>query len=449
MSFGGLHIARSGVAASQRALDAIGHNIANVGTPGHSRVRAEQASIERSGPSLLIGPGATGAGVTVTGITRVRDIVLDATVRSELSNSANASSMAETLSRIERSLGPVDGGIASALSAFWNGWEELSLDPTSQASRANLLQLSTGVTSMIKRAAEGVARVGVDNRKAAEVDLEGTNELLENVAGLNQRIREQIAVGEAPNALLDQRDVYVDEIAKSIGATAHLLDNGTLNLSLGGVPLVTWDRTTPLTITGDPATVEVDGTPVSVGGMIGAQLIESQAAVNQVLDDLNALVSSLSDTVNTAHTSGFDLAGDPGGTIFVGNSAFEFALDASFTTESFAAAERPGAADGNHALDMAALRNFDSGTGTVGEQAQKLLAKTGRAVVSANNRAEIDGGILAELEAARSSISGVNLDEELTMLLQFQRAYEASARVLTSVDEMLDVLINRTGLVGR
>ena len=127
MSFEGLYISRSGIAASQRALDVIGHNIANISTPGHSRQRVEQGSVERAGPSLTLGPGANGEGVRLNGVVRVRDLVLDAGVRSEMGNSGSAEIGVNTLSQIEQALGPYADGLGEALTAFWNGWEEVSL----------------------------------------------------------------------------------------------------------------------------------------------------------------------------------------------------------------------------------------------------------------------------------------------------------------------------------
>ncbi len=450
MSFDGLHISRSGIAASQRALDVIGQNIANVGTPGHSRLRTDQVSTERTGPSLTLGPGANGTGVNIVGVSRVRDAVLDSSLRSELANSGSAQVLADSLARIEASVGPLDGNLGDALTAFWNGWEELSLDPNSDTARSLVIDASERVAQSLRDAAGGLEDARTAGANAASSLLAGQVSALQAVADLNGQIAAQRAVGETPNALLDQRDLHLDSLAKTLGATVHHLEDGTVNVSVGGYEVVRGTRVSTLSISGTPASLQTgEGASLVPGGEIGAHLVGVRSVADQVGTELDALALALRDAVNTQHAAGFTEAGVAGADLFSATGAADFALAVGVTIDSLAASASGAAGDGNHALEMAALRTADGGGGTIDEQARSLIGRVGSATADATARAEMNDTILGDLEAARSSVSGVNLDEELTMLLQYQRAYEASARVLTSVDEMLNVLINRTGLVGR
>ncbi len=450
MSFEGLYISRSGVAASQRALDVIGHNIANVSTPGHSRQRVEQVSTERLGPSLLLGPGANGAGVAVTGVSRAGDVVLDATVRSELGNSASVQVGLQTLSEIERALGPHADGLSEALTAFWNGWEELSLDATSSTARTQVIDAADALSRAIGGAAREVDRIQAANVATASTKAELQNTALREIARLNGEIRAHDAMGDNANALMDERDRQVDQLASSLGAKVHMTDGEMMNISVGGFEVVRGTNYSSLSVSGDPATMQTDtGSIITPGGEMGALLIEGQAAATQVVGELDDLAVTLRDVVNTQHRLGFDLAGTAGGDLFSATSASDFGLASGLTPDLLAASSSGATADGNHALDMAGLREQSGISGTLNEQARSIIGRIGAAVLTAQTRADANEGVLATLEASRGAVSGVNLDEELTMLLQYQRSYEASARVMTSVDEMLDVLINRTGLVGR
>ncbi len=450
MAFEGIHIARSGIAASQRALDVVGHNIANVGTPGHSRLRVEQVSTERAGPSLILGPGANGTGVRITGVERVRDLVLDGTLRSEISNAASADLGARTLERIELALGPLDGGIEDALTGLWNAWDELSLDPTSMTARSHVLDAGAQVARMVQDASAGVTEVIDSAQQSAAMMLDEQNALLEAVAALNGQIRAQQAVGENPNALLDQRDRHLDQLAGTVGATVHHLEDGSVHVSISGYAVVRGTNVSTLELVGTPPVLQTtDGHAITPAGTLGGLLIDTQAMGDQVISDLDDLAIALRDTLNAQHRLGFDLGGNPAGDFFSATGSADLALAGGLTAAGLAASATGEPADGNHAIVLAGIRNQSGPSGTIDEQARTLIGRVGAAVVTARSRAELTDGALTDLRDTRSSISGVNLDEELTMLLQYQRAYEASARVLTSVDEMLDVLINRTGIVGR
>jgi flagellar hook-associated protein 1 FlgK len=450
MSFEGLYISRSGIAASQRALDVIGHNIANVSTPGHSRQRVEQASIERAGPSLILGPGANGEGIRINAVTRVRDLVLDAGVRSELSNSGSAEVSVATLSKIEQALGPYADGLGEALTAFWNGWEELSLDPTSATARAQVLDAAEALSRSVQQASVRVTAVQDNNIAAAASMIETQNAAIEEIAHLNGEIKAQIALGENPNALLDQRDRQLDALARAVGGTIHEQETGSVSVSVGGFEVVRGTNWSTLEVGGTPRRLQTtDGTALVPGGQLGALLVEGNAIATQVIADLDAFAIDLRDSVNTQHNAGFDLSGAPGLSLFSGTSALNFAVASAIDADRLAASSSGAAADGNHSLAMAGLRTQSGVNGTLDEQARGIIGRVGSAVVVAQARADMNDSVLQGLDADRSSVSGVNLDEELTLLLQYQRSYEASARVLTSVDQMLDVLINRTGIVGR
>ncbi|MGI9607356.1 MAG: flagellar hook-associated protein FlgK [Acidimicrobiales bacterium] len=450
MAFEGLHIARSGILASQRALDVTGNNIANVGTPDYSRQRVQQVSTERAGASILLGPGANGTGVMITGVERIRDVLLDRGVRGEMANAAGSQTTATTLEHIETALGPLRGGLTDDLTAFWNSWEELSLDPASTTARQLVLDAGAQIGRSVRSMSTAVNEVVTATRGEAELVLEAQNGVLADVARLNGEIRAHTALGENPNALLDERDRLLDRMAENLGAKVHTLESGEIHVSVGGYALVRGDRTTTLGIAGTPPTLlTAEGHTLNPGGRLGALLVGAAAAAGQVQSDLDVLAISLRDAVNDQHRLGFDLDGAGGGDFFGGSGATDLDLAVGLDVRAIAASADGAARDGNNGIALAGVRSLGGPGGTIDETARAILGRVGAAVQTASHRAALGSTSLEGLRSARSAVNGVNLDEELTMLMQYQRSYEASARVMTSVDEMLDVLINRTGLVGR
>jgi flagellar hook-associated protein 1 FlgK len=180
---------------------------------------------------------------------------------------------------------------------------------------------------------------------------------------------------------------------------------------------------------GDAAKPLVEGSTVNwpqaltsaAGGQLGALLgISSptgQLAAFQT--GLNEVAAQLASSVNALHTS------KP---FFSGNTA------ATITA----------AVGGNNvALAIAALRG-----GTADRSYAGLVAQVGSDVQSAQDDQTTSQAVVSAIEGQRQAVSGVSLDEEMTNLISFQRGYEASARTMTAMDEMLDTLINHTGQAG-
>jgi flagellar hook-associated protein 1 FlgK len=102
--------------------------------------------------------------------------------------------------------------------------------------------------------------------------------------------------------------------------------------------------------------------------------------------------------------------------------------------------------DGSNATAIAGIERQAGGPDATYRQ---MIVDLGASAQTANRRLEIQANVALQVDAAREAQAGVNIDEEMVNLLSYQRAYEAAARVISTVDATLDTLINRTGLVGR
>ena len=265
--------------------------------------------------------------------------------------------------------------------------------------------------------------------------------------------------GDHPNDLADQRDLLLDQLSRIVPVTTVPNADGTVTVLVGGTDLVEHDTARTMTTAPDP-----DGHAVptwSSGGSValGPSELASLMSVRDTslagyLGQLNLLAKGVADSVNALQNPTPPGGGNDVFTYSAGSEAKTIAVNAVLVADpslvAAGAAGSPG--DGSLAGKIADLRNartFAGGTQTAGDFYASLIGAIGSDAQQANAMASNEGLVVGQLTTRRASVSGVSLDEEATDMIRFQRAYQAAARVITVVDETLDTLINRTGLVGR
>jgi flagellar hook-associated protein 1 FlgK len=276
------------------------------------------------------------------------------------------------------------------------------------------------------------------------------------VAQLNDTIVKATATGLTVNELEDRRDVAVMHLSELTGATASPRKNGAVDVFVGNSTIVSEFTTRNLTVTGaqrleeqgtDPMTLRWADTQqaITAGGTMGAMVDTMTNVIPGISASLDKVAKNLIDTVNTAHAAAFSADGSTGLNFFSGTDASTIKV-AITDASKVAYAATTATLDHSVADGLAA-----TGSSTTGPDAdyQSMIGQLGVASAASNRRNEIQTNVTEQADADRESTSGVNLDEEMTNLLTYQRGYEAASRVLTTVDSMLDQLINRTGLVGR
>ncbi len=364
------------------------------------------------------------------------------------------------LGRVEGLIGePTTSGISSSMSAFWSGFADVANKPTDDAPRAQLLQraetLATGINAAID--AVGSQRASFQEQLTATVaEVNGTAVA---IAEYNRVIVSATLAGSPANDLKDQRDLLVQRLGESAGVRSVVGANGSVDVFLGGRALVSGREAASLTASAPGATASTvtwssDGATAQVGGTTGGLLTGVNATLPRYAASLREVATQLHDTVNDQHAKGTDRAGQAGGPLFALDAAGR--LSVAITDPAKVAASRTppnagpppftGDADGGNAL---VLGSFASKTGGPDATFRSLVGTLGVEAQSANRRVDIQSAIVSQVDAARESQSGVSIDEEMTNLLAFQRAYEGAARFVSAVDQMLDTLINRTGIVGR
>jgi flagellar hook-associated protein 1 len=431
-SLQGLQTALSGLIAQQTALDTTGNNIANANTEGYSR---ETALLEPNPPltipaiSAQTGRGAQlGTGVSVTTITRIRNTYLDAQYRTQNSALSAASTQSEVLEQAQAAFNePSSAGIASQLSNFWTAWNNLAVSPTSEAAKEAVVAAGQQLTTVFKQLGSQLTTIATQAGEQYNA-LTGPSGEVEDyanqIAQLNGQIKLSEEAGQPPNEMLDRRDELLDKLSSlaNITVTEGSDHMDTVSFGEAAKPLV--EGTTvnwPQTLT------------ETAGGRLGALLALTGpgGALTSLQTGLDTVAETLAATVNEHLTAPF-FSGETAATLAVAVKASE--VQASGTK----------AVGGNEvARAIAALRG-----GTAEQGYAALVEKVGSDVRAAGDEQTNLQTTVTAISDQRESVSGVSLDEEMTNLITYQRGYQASARTLTAMSEMLETLIEHTGVVG-
>ncbi|MGQ7295889.1 flagellar hook-associated protein FlgK [Quadrisphaera sp. KR29] len=485
-TFSGINAAVTALRAHRSAMDVIGQNVANVNTPGYTRQRAELQMLNAPGGSgMLTGFPVTGGGVKVTDITRAYDAVQAQRVNVQTGDHALQQQRAQTLSGLESlTQEPSDAGLATQLNKMWAAWADAATKAGSTgadgAARATVLGATENVVAALHAAWNTINDQWSTTRTQVGADVDEVNTLASSVATLNEQIQKAVTTGGAANELKDQRDQLVTRIVELTGATTQASANGQVDLYLGGGLLVQGKLTAKLSVSETPTTMsDVATTPivVKVGDNVvtplSGKLTGELEALRKTLPDASsrydAVANSLAQKINAIQTDSDSVDGNdppsPAGPLFGGADA-----DGNFTAQSLViaitsgrdlalGAASKGQRDGSVAARVAAIATARPDTSATASDADRLespdrlwasyVAKLGADSSSASARTDAARAVLTASVADQQGMAGVSLDEESADLIAAQRAYQGAARVLTAVDEMLDVLINKTGLVGR
>lgn len=456
-SISSLYTALSGINAQRRAMDVTSHNIANETTAGYHRQRVELAPISGAPVSAVFaGQGHKPRGVLVTGVSSARDALLEARAVREQATQSSTDLTATTLQRIEGIFGePSDAGLAAQLSEFWGGWVDLADQPGGLATRTQVLERATSLIDALHQTATALSAVR-DSAVDRVASLATTvNDVAAEVAALNATI---VANPNAANDLLDRRDLLVTSLAELAGAVGRPSGNGQVDVYIGGRSVVSGAVAQPLDGTGGTLRWAFDGQPVAApAGQAAALAVTITDLVPRHLAGLDDVAATVVTQVNALHGVGYDQSGTTGRMFFdpAGLTAATIALSTDVAGQPahvaagapvFPGPTAPGALDGEQARLIAALADSAAGADASYRALVGGLAVETRGAV---RRAELQHEITGAAVNDALQVTSVSLDEEMANLISAQRAYEASARVLTAVDELMDILINRTGVVGR
>lgn len=472
-TFGALNTAYTGLSAARAAMDVAGQNIANANTDGYTRQRVNTSSVgapANVGLAAATSPVA-GQGVSIDAIARLGDKLADNRVRATAAEAGYASVRSDALSAVEANLHePGADGISSQLHTFWANWSDVANQPNTAAPANVLLQNADVLAGKIATGYQGMDDQWTAARGNLDAMAADLNSSASQVAVLNGQIRSTLAAGGNANELIDQRGKLAANIASLAGGTVRDQPDGTLDVVVGGNAIVSGTSTRTVAVAGaarmdaaagSPVTLEWadrPGQPVAPGGGRIAGAVSVLAAANggtggaiaEAAESFNRLAENLSATVNTVHQAGATPSGAAGGEFFHLAAGVPAALGLSVVPQSkddlATGTAGAGGFDGSNADKIARLATDPTGPDKAWSD---IVSTTGVAARSAILHGTLAGSASAAATLAQASASGVDLDEENVNILSAQHAYQAAARVMSAIDEALDTLINRTGLVGR
>ncbi|POH73834.1 flagellar hook-associated protein FlgK [Arthrobacter glacialis] len=470
-TFSGLNTALSGLNAARTGLNTTGQNLTNVNTAGYTRQRAEFAALGTPARGALNDLGIkVGQGVGVSGISRLGDAFLDARVRTSFSVAGYTGARADALNSIEKTLNePGPNGISSQLQGFWTSWQGVANTPGDAASSAVLLEKSATLLQSIASGYKALDGQWSQTRSNANTVVQDINGTAAQLASLNKSIRTAAASGTPSNELIDQRDALTAKIANLTGGTVRDLPDGTNEILLGGNVLLSGSTANELKLSGatkmaDGGTVQLEwahrpGSAVDLdGGKLAgllsvlkpAEAAGSGGMIAQTAASYNTMAAKLASTVNPIYQGGVAPDKTTGKDFFEFKAGVPAALGLTVVPKDAGSIQvgAPGAGgkDGSIAADISQL-----GTGKDSPDAvwSDTVVRLGVEIQTGLQQAVLADVSLTNAVASQQSNASVDIDEENVNLLAYQHAYQAAARVMTAIDEALDVLINQTGRVGR
>ncbi|WP_214874669.1 flagellar hook-associated protein FlgK [Exiguobacterium sp. CH10] len=503
-TFMGLETARRSLTTHQWALQATGNNVANASNPGYSRQRltlgmTEQLSVNFGGTKA----GQFGTGVRGETLARIRDLMIDQQYRDESVKNAFYATKEAAFGRMEDIINePSENGLAKSLDLFWASLQDLSVNPDDTGARSVVRQRAMTLAETFNYMSSSLTKVQDDLKAEAGVVSKKINDLLTKINNVNRQIGDAEPLGVLPNELYDERDRYMDELSQYIEFERVPVDylNGETR---GNSQRVAEGRIDiQITVPGNPNPIKlVDGITGGVGEvtessyraadaataetmtlqdmpngklralveMYGSQSGPEAAdgAYTKMLKDLDEMASVFATAFNDAHMTNKEASGTDGRNDFFVNAGTNTNTDIKASNievnETFmsnldliAASKDGNIGDGSGALELARLKEMAlsfagsaTTTTSIGKYYQNVIGNMAVEASQNANLAKSTFALLSSSDQRRQSVSAVSLDEEMTMMIQYQHAYNAAARNITAVDEMLDKIINGMGVVGR
>jgi len=443
-----MFLATGAMAADQGALEATTNNAANVNTPGYSR----EVPILQENPPVVVGNLSFGTGVSLAKIESVRDPILQLRIQQETGQQGQLNSFTGALSQTQTLFTAGASDIGSEISSLFSSISQLSTNPSSIALRQGVLTAASNLTSTFNNSASNLAaqRSNLDLNVVQSV--QQVNTLTQQIAGLNGQITTLQNLGQEAGTFIDQRDVLINQLSGLIDVSEIKSDSGITLTTSNGTALVA--GTQSFSLTSQPGASGVqhvfsqgnDITSTLSSGALGGLIEVRDQKIPALLTSLDTLASGLATAFNSANATGFDLNGNNGGSLFtlVVGAGSASNIGVAVTDPALIAASSDGSAGSNGNLaNLSAIQNQTIIAGaTPTTYYGNIVFSVGNDV--SNGTAELQSSklVLQQLQDQRGSISGVSLDEEAANMTRYQQAYDAAARIVSTVNQMLETIIN-------
>lgn len=433
----------------QNALDVTAHNVANSGNPDYSR---QQVVLSTTTPQQQAGL-IWGTGVKLDQIQRVQDVLIKQQLISYNSKSSDSSQRGSLLEQVQGLLSePSDSGLSSLTTNFFNAWQQLSVTPNSTPLRYSVIQAAQRLSTKVQSIHDGLDTIKTDIINQVNDQVSSVNTLLKQIQSLNAQIYSSQSVGQNPNDLLDQRDKAISDLSNITNINVTYDKGGSAIISIGGTFAA--DRSDSVTF--EAKTINGKLTLASSGNNLNANLTGGSlyaltdmysTVIPGYQNTLDSFVNQLMTSVNTVHKQGYTLDNPPKTNVdfFSGysNGILSINSDILADPQKIAVSKDGTAGNGDLASTISDLANQKVINGTtLGDYYTSLVSKIGSDKNASDQNTSSFQAIVQQLQQQKASVSGVSVDEEMTNIIKYQRAYTASAKLIKAADDMLQTLLN-------
>jgi len=445
-----LATALSGLIAEQGALQTTTNNVSNVNTPGYSR---QQPVLVSSDP-VVVDPLTFGTGVTLQSVESIRDPILESRIQQETQGQGQFGSLASALQQTQVNFSSNSGDIGTSISNFFDSINQLSTNPADLSLRQGVLTSAGNLATSLNTTANNLTQQRSNLDLSVVQTVSQINQFTQQIAQLNGQISTLQNVGQNAGTFIDQRTQLIDQLSSLVDVSVIPSDNTITLTTANGTSLVTGQQSFQLQTQANSSGLHdiyaqgVDITSTIASGLVGGTLQARDQQIPAIQSQLDSLAAGLANSVNGVQAGGFDLNGVRGTNLFtpppisgVGAAA---TISVAITDPALIAASSDGRAGSNgNAEAMYALRNQAVISGqSPTDYYSGVIFNVGNATANAVAEQSASALVLQQLNDQRASISGVSLDQEAANMVQYQQAYSASAQVISTINSMMQTVIN-------
>ncbi|RXH57249.1 flagellar hook-associated protein FlgK [Granulicella sibirica] len=446
-----LSIATQSLLAQEDNLAVTNNNIANVNTVGYSR---ESVSLSEASPTDEDGV-SIGNGVTINGITSVQDELLTLRIQQQTSTQSSADAQVNALTQIQTLFPSTGTSLSSSFSSFFTSLSALSSNPTSTANRQTVLSSAQTLVNQFNSISAGLSSPASSLNTSVKTDVAQINKLASQAASLNQQLVQAQASGQDSGTVTDQLNAVELQLSGLTNLTVtHTSDGDSLSIG-SGTPIVLGSKSYALSTTnnssGDLQVLDSGGANITStisGGDLGGTIQVRDTDLPSLSSSLDTLANQFATAFNAAQAGGYNQNGTAGTALFSGitstvaGSAASIKLATTDPTAIAASSDTATGGNGNVA-NLTALQNTVLPSGqSATTTASNLIYQIGNLTSTATAESTATKLSLTSLNNEQSSVSGVSIDEESANLIRYQQAYEAAAKVVTTIASLFDTTIN-------
>ena len=445
-----LSLATQSLMAQETEMSVSNNNIANANTPGYARevVNLQSTAQEQVGSSVV------GGGVDVTSIQSVQDELLTLSIQQETSQQSSASAQVNVLNQIQTLFPSSGSSLSGALSTFFTSLSALSSNPSDAADRDTVISDAQSLVQQFNTTSAGLSAPLAGLNTDVQTDVTQINQLSSQAAALNQQITATQAGGTDASSFQDQLNQVETQLATLTNISVTHTNLGDSISTGSGTPLVlgtqSFNLKTATGADGNQQVLDASGANITASissGDLGGTIQVRDTVIPGLQNTLDTLANQFGTAFNNAQTSGFDASGTQGTALFsipstVAGSAAGITL-ATTDPNAIAASSDPIDGGNGNIANLTALENtaLPSGQSATAVSAS-LVYQVGNAAADATAESNAAGTSLTSLQNQQTSISGVSIDEESANLIKYQQAYEAAARVVSTISVLFSDTIN-------